>query len=245
MGLPKRTLNGWKLWTNPLLEAGPPSLWGFVDVDLSELDSWFSNRVWLKRYSDLEQAFETFHRVLRDLRKLFHSEVHERSKDTHHLMPRQFYDVSDPDGRKNLINCYNHQFAIVGDLTLELTRAGNLICDRVRESFLPSYRIAEGSLVVRIGPYLNNRNRMMYQELVPSYSPGEKARLSPYAGLDAFKFERMERDFWSGVGEQPKTATQRRVWSNAPAPLVIPRRLQISSFRSYPTITHDNVLYHA
>jgi hypothetical protein len=91
---------------------------------------------------------------------------------------------------------YNRDLA--ADLTIELTRAVNLVADRVREHLWSSYRLAEGYATIGVG--LNAD--LSFETLRPLYSPNSPPQ--PYPGLRHFVTERAERDYAVGEGGPPE-----------------------------------------
>lgn len=191
-------VDDWTAWTSWLLSAGQPRLSAAVDDDLSRLRSWLVARIWPGRYPSLEAAFGNFGQVLQDLQERFRSHL-EKPGGSRELWTRKFYQIDDwdPERYARLSKRYDFHVDLVCDLALELTRAGNLLCDRIREVLMPSYRVAQGRLIVQSGP----NEDFMWQEFVTLYSADEMKRVHPYPGLDGFMSEREARDrhFGSGV----------------------------------------------
>lgn len=79
---------------------------------------------------------------------------------------------------------------------LELTRAANLVCDRVRKYIMPSYRLAEGRLMVESGSTFNLKTHIF----VGQYSKEADAH-HPYPGLHEFLNTRAGRDQHFGEGK--------------------------------------------
>lgn len=171
-----------------------------MDGDLQELRSWLLNRVWPRRYPDLERAFENFRRVLEDFQERFRKHA-EPKGDGGALLTRKFYQIKEwnPELYEHLATRYEFHVDLVEDLMLELSRAANLICDRVRQFLMRGYRLSEGHLVVQTGPMAD----FSFHEMVVQYSPQEREREIPYASLDAFLIERAERDRHFGDGTEP------------------------------------------
>ncbi len=67
-------------------------------------------------------------------------------------MTEQFYrsENYNPDYRQQ-VDAYESHVYLLQDLILELTRAANYICDRVRQFIDPTYRLREGVLIVQSG----------------------------------------------------------------------------------------------
>ena len=90
--------------------------------------------------------------------------------------------------------------ALAADLTIELTRAVNLICERVREGLWPDYRVDEGYSTIGLGFDMS----LTYSTLRPIYSLDPPD--IPYPGLSEFTVLRAERDHAVGVGPPPEGA---------------------------------------
>ena len=76
--------------------------------------------------------------------------------------------------------------------------AANLICDRVRQYVIHSYRHAAGRLVVQSGPTMEGA----FHDFVVEYSADERKKDYPYTGLKAFLTERQQRDRQFGKGTE-------------------------------------------
>ena len=68
---------------------------------------------------------------------------------------------------------YDFHVDLVEDLMLELTRAANLIADRVRQHLIRSYRLAKGRLVVEYGP----TEDLVFRQVLVQYGTEERDRL--------------------------------------------------------------------
>ena len=84
---------------------------------------------------------------------------------------------------EELLAKYEAESCLVQDLTLELTRAANLVCDRVRESLDPTFRAEEGVVVVA--------------GWRPEYTAAEREGL-PFPGLPEFEESRFQRQEFLG-----------------------------------------------
>jgi hypothetical protein len=189
-------LNQWHAWSSHVLGSGQPHLWPELDRDLQELRYYLLNRVWPTRYPTLERAFDNFRRVLQDFQNCFHE--HSEKLGDGSLITEKFYKIPEwnPERYSALSLEYDFHVDLVEDLMLELTRAANLICDRVREFLMRSYRLHEGRLLVQSGPTMV----LAFHDYVVQYSKEERTRDYPYPGLDVFLIERRERDVHFGWG---------------------------------------------
>jgi hypothetical protein len=186
-------LDQWTDWTSYLTSSGQPSLYKHHYEPLVEATRWLFGRIWPGRYSELEAAFDNFNSVLSDLLMTFKSRMEERGE---RLWTEKWYHRAvGMEHHDRLAREFDFHVDLVEDLTLELTRAANYVCDRVRESFDPSFRMEEGLLLAKSGPYEIDDwefHRVEYR--------GAERILHPYPGLERFKAERERRDMNFGEG---------------------------------------------
>jgi hypothetical protein len=130
----------WKVWTSHILGGDHPTLWIDVDESLSSLREWIFSRIWPRRYPELEDSFENFRRVLEDFQNTFHR---HSKKTTDLYYTDNFCDISEWDEEKDeaLSREFIFHVKLVEDLVLELTRAANFICERVRQYIERSFRL--------------------------------------------------------------------------------------------------------
>jgi hypothetical protein len=160
---------------------------------LDDLNRYLFSRVWPRRYGPLEDAFHNFSRVLNDLRIVFMMHGAKREGDETFYETQKFYHQRDESNglAARLLDQYNYHVDLVEDLLLELTRAANAVCDEVRRSISPSFRLHEGVLLVVSGPDMNLRfttHRTEYRD---------EGR---YPGLREFMTIRSRRDLHFGEG---------------------------------------------
>jgi hypothetical protein len=192
-------LNAWYNWTAPLLRAGSSCLSSTVYQSYIELCSWIAARVWPGKIQPLEDAIQNFGRVAVDFIFTFdrHSEAHGEMYCTEkfykQLPARQW------DERQKAIARFQFHVGLVEDLTVELTRAANLVCQRVRETIDADFRRDEGHLMIETGMYED----MSYRRHVVRYRKSELKR-SPYPGIARFMKARNKRDFHLGSGADPE-----------------------------------------
>lgn len=187
-------LDEWLGWSWDFL--GPqPMTTPARDQALEELRRWLFGRIWPRRYPGLEAAFENFRIVLSDLQETFRVYAEPHGSDL--LLTRKFYQIPewDPARYQRLADKWNFHVALVQDLMAELTRAANYVCDEVREFIDPSFRLKEGRVIARTGPFLDGT----VHELALEYR-GEERVSVPYPGLEAFKTVRRSRDYYCGEG---------------------------------------------
>jgi hypothetical protein len=165
-----------------------------------EVRRWLLGRVWPGTYPMLERAFANFRMVLQDFQNTFRRHAEKPTRDSDWLLTVKFYQIREWDEERyeRLSKAYSFHVALVDDLMLELTRAANLICDEVRALVMPTFRLAQGQLLVESGPHLPDAS---WRTFTVHYSEKEKAEPIPYPGLEAFKQARFTRDRWFGDQE--------------------------------------------
>jgi len=184
-------IDTWNIWSSWVFAFEPLILTDRMQK-LEELHKWLTSRAWPGRYAELESSFENFRRVLDDFTGTFcfyGEEVNgEQWKITYRVIPGW-----NPSLYWYLDRKFHFAANLVQDLTLELTRAANYMCDTVRATVLPTYRIKEGkSTVEKHG-----------KVVCPEYRNDERNQ-HPYPGLEKFKAGRVNRDDHCGEGYEPK-----------------------------------------
>ncbi|QUW20727.1 hypothetical protein JSQ81_12960 [Sporosarcina sp. Marseille-Q4063] len=187
-------LDTWDIWTSWLLGSGQPQLNKQKLNELEELKNWIFTRIMPNTYIELENSFENFRRVLQDLINTFTHHSIERNGE---LYTEKFYKLDrwDPELNSKLHKEYMFHVDLIMDLTTELTRAANLICDQIRRYILSDFRLEEGILVITSGPYMDfslRTHKVRYA--------GDQRTGIPYKDLSTFKKERIDRDFSFGAG---------------------------------------------
>lgn len=192
----KADIDNWKNWSLSVLSAGEPELPIETDQKLQELKVWLLSRVWPKRYPALDKAFENFSSVLCDFLYVFHK--HSFEVNEMFFCTKKFYKIHEWDEKRYnlLLKEYNFHVYLVEDLCLELTRAANYLCDKVREFIDPFFRLTEGVILIEGGPYIN----LSYKYYRVEYRDAERMDI-PYLGLQQFKIDRESRDIHFGVGK--------------------------------------------
>jgi hypothetical protein len=185
-------LNDWESWATPLINYYPGIDIG-VDEDLHELELWLLNRIWPGRYERLENSFVNFQRILVDLRRIFHTFSERRGRA---FLTRGFYKDRCGDEIPGALDRFYFHSDLVSDLILELTRSANLLCDEIRRSLMPTYRLKEGKIRIRNMGDLG----LSVSIYVPEYFTREKESPMPYHDLERFMHERKSRDVNFGTG---------------------------------------------
>ncbi len=194
-------LDEWKQWASWLFSHGQPCLSDEMKRSLEDIRPWLLSRVWPGRYIELESAFLNFRLVAEDLCSTFGQRAARRDQDE--WRTDKFYRIDEwnPERYKRLLAEFEEHVALVEDLGLELTRAANYVCDKVRTWLVRSYRVKEGVLLVGGGPYPDLSFRTDRVE----YRGGERTE-RPYPGLESFKTIRFDRDLCFGTRGEAQPA---------------------------------------
>ena len=189
-------LDNWNVWTSHLLSSGQPSLSIEMTEQLNKTREWLLSRVWSHKYEELSESFINFRNVLEDLCKIFLKRARNYYGE---FLFEKFYKDSENEDKMN--KQFEFEVYLVEDLVLELTRAANYVCEKIREYILPSFRLKEGYLLVTSGPYID----LSFKTRSVSYDKSSENFL--YPGLEEFKKIRETRDLHMGEGtdiEDPK-----------------------------------------
>jgi hypothetical protein len=192
-------IDNWQGWASWIFAGGTPSIPKYIHDRLEGLREWLLSRVWPQRYPEIESSLRNFRLVLQDFLYVF--AVYSEPLGENSLTTGKFYQIDEwnPTEYARLHHLYNFHVELVEDLALELTRAANYVCDKVRERFFPTFRLREGVLLVTSGPHMD----MNYHTIRPEYRRVERTD-RPYPGLEAFKAIREQRDIRFGRGVQPE-----------------------------------------
>ena len=197
-------LEKWANWSSWVLGGRWPRIEAYINENIRQLSSWLLTPAWPGRYPALESAFKNFRLVATDFYDCFNK--HAEKPEYGLLETRLFYQINGQDGELDdkLLSCFDHHVDLVQDLMLELARAANLICDRVREYLMPSYRVCEGPLlVIDRDPVVD----LKIVEFLVQYSPRDLANQYPYPGLIKFLDARAERDRHFGKRPAPSSVS--------------------------------------
>lgn len=203
----KSYLDYWLNWTSYLFAVNPEINTEIFD-DLSHLNEYLFTRFWPSEYPQIEDVFENFRLILNDLLEVFRrytitKEYFDDDGNLNYttLWTDTFYRVkegitiSEKEYYKR-VKDWEYHVGLVHDLTLELTRAANLIIGLVRRTIYSNFREQKGVLTVTIGLQGDIRFRHYHVR----YTDYKKQK---YRGLKEFMEDRMNRDysFGSGISE--------------------------------------------
>lgn len=183
-------VENWREWSSHVMGCGDPKMGKDSSEKLCELSNWIHSRVWPKRYPSLEEAFEDFRNVLVDFLETFHRHIDDRDGEV--LWVSKFYQIEewDPPRYQRLSRQWEFHVDLIFDLMFELTRAANRICDQVRETIDPMYRLREGLLMVVASDITG---AIQYRAEYANES-------MKYPGLEQFKLDRKDRTPHYGEG---------------------------------------------
>lgn len=194
-------LHNWQNWTSWIL--GTSEFFPKERFDaLQKLPDYIVSRIWPKRYPTLESSLINFKNILNDIFKVYHIYMDENAngygieKFYRNYYPEKYIHNSEKYSREEenrQLEKYQFHVALIEDLILELTRAANYICDKIREFIFEGFRLEEGAILVTRGDFMKaNTFRLEYRE-------GQRTDY-PYTGLKEFMTIRNERDYQIGEG---------------------------------------------
>lgn len=187
----KADLENWTAWSWHLANPAGAMLPISVQERLTKLGIWGLGVIWPDQIPELEGALKNFFTILIDFQAEFRRDadltqnekvlkvapVHRKHRDR--MTQREFATHE---------ALYNENISMIEDLFLELTRAANYTCSVVRQRIDPQFRLREGALLIRSGPYFDADDHFHRAE----YRSEELATL--YPGLDVFRSVRKSRE---------------------------------------------------
>lgn len=183
-------LDNWMDWTSRWIFMSHRPAISYKQLDtFEELDYWLLSRIWPKRYLELEAAFENFRRILLDLVSVHYRHSTADEETVYSVTDKSYHwsygsDHQRLNSEEEQRQEYNLHHELLGDLMLELTRAANYICDKIRQFIDPTFRRRVGAAIVAFN------SGDFYR---PEYQNNERV-LYPYPGLEQFNEVRKTRD---------------------------------------------------
>lgn len=147
----KVRLDDWKNWASDIMCHGLPSISNEEKTALEDVRLWLLARVWPSEHPQLQAALTNFRIVAQDFSTVFNQHS-ERQGDL--WRTRRFYHLEGEWSQKredSALSKFEGHVGLVEDLMVELTRAANYVCDKVRENILPSFRLKEGVCLLEGG----------------------------------------------------------------------------------------------
>lgn len=166
------------------------------------------NRIWPKRYIELEKQIQDFSKIINDFIKIF--SVYSEKNGDQKYETRKFHKIQEWNHEKyhKLSRKHDYHNYLLIDLLLELTRSGNQIIHLVRRHISYFYKIHEGLLTIEIGNYITGTTIYKVEYKHENGKPTES-----YTNLAEFAKEREfrdmtyeEKDFEEYIGYYTKTS---------------------------------------
>ena len=189
-------LDVWMYWASGIMCHGLPIIGVAKLSALKDVRQWILSRVWPSGYEPLVAALLNFRLVAQDFCHVFANHSVEVAEE---YRTEKFYQQRgewSQERERILLAQFDAHVGLVQDLMVELTRAANLVSQTVRETLMPTYRIAEGVALLEGGPYSD----MTFTKYRPEYTAEERTD-RPYPGLAAFMTLRFERALHFGHPE--------------------------------------------
>lgn len=190
------SLHDWLAETSHLFAPVPEVRTEFLG-QLDQLRDWLLSRVWPESGTPIRKALENFRMVLNDLLLEFRRRK-AREEQGEFAVTKQFYKIREWDEviYDRLLKQFEFHVDLIHDLTFELTRAANYVCDQVRENLDKTFRIESGVLLV------SRSAGMKWYTIRTEYRSEERTEF-PYPGLKAFMDARVGRTYCVGQGQPP------------------------------------------
>jgi nucleoside phosphorylase len=171
-------LDHWSRWTESIFSSNSPAISTEFNDQLAAALAWAEARVRVPGLDPLMDAITNLGTVLRDFRDVFFPEA-ELALDGRFLRLQQFYRRYDKpvSERDRLTAEFGKLSLLIKDLAAEMTRAVNLVEDRIRD-LEPRYRIARGAAGIFAGSDESF--------IVVTYREKERELPIPYPGLSGF-----------------------------------------------------------
>lgn len=143
--------NDWVDWTYCLLGASFPKIKSLQFDNLILLHTYISERVYPKSNKNLVNALTIFNVVLEDFINEFELYKQLDNIDKDWYKTEQLYKLGAVSVEKQNLHEY-----MLEELIIELTKSGNYLCDQIRISIFPAYRLKQGMLLLRDAPIMGN-----------------------------------------------------------------------------------------
>jgi len=199
----------WQQWTSWTFGEGTINYQIFKALEV--LPNYIIGRFWPKIHTDLEDCIYNIKAIVNDLLMVLHKHIDRESlkleddddPETKYIETERFYKLvyhSDQKVYDHLLNQYEYHIDLIDDLMYELTRAGNLLIEKIRKYIYPIYREEEGKLLITTGPHFD----FSYRTSKVEYSFEEKNEKYQYKGIKDFMTTRENRDKFMGSGVNQK-----------------------------------------
>jgi tRNA A-37 threonylcarbamoyl transferase component Bud32 len=192
----------WDSRMSGLTTNDQPSLAKETIEHIDDFTLWLLRRPWPGTRDDLEIAFKNLRRVAGDLLRIFKSRIADPNAEMLWTKSHEYdyQDEDDPENRE-LQEAYDAHVDLIQDLTAEVTRAANWLCELARKAVDPSFFLDHGWLTLTSGPH----DLLQYETFIVRYTKEDLAIDGPpYKGLTDFISRRKLRDRHWGDDQLPK-----------------------------------------
>ena len=156
----------------------------------------------------LKNLFSILNLLINDFTSVFDKHIsrdslkikEDEDLDVKVVYTEKFYalEFHEQDVYDRLSKEHDFHIDLVEDLAFEMTRAANLVIEKIRKYLSPKYRDVEGKLLI------SRASGFQFIRYKLEYSAEEKALTYPYPGLKDFMKERENRDLHIGKGFSKK-----------------------------------------
>ena len=190
----------WNGWISRVMDNASISDKSFKKLE--RIPIFIEGRFWPNDYIDLEDAVYNIHDIINDFMIVFVKHIDWKSfnfQDENHkrkvIYTARFYKLEwhEQDVYDDLLKKYKFHVVLIYDLMIELTKASNLLIQKIRKYLNPIYREHEGKLLINTDQYPNRVTKI-------EYNSDERMKKSPYGGLEYFMKTREKRSNCIGKG---------------------------------------------
>ncbi len=135
--------DNWTEWTRLLLGGGTTAIDKKQFEKLIVLHRYIRGRVYPSTRENLRQALDQFNEVLEDFINEFDLFRKQTDVDKEYYITEQRYRTGDTTIEKQVLHDY-----MLDGFIIELTKAGNYLCQQIRKTIFPSFRLKEGILLL-------------------------------------------------------------------------------------------------
>jgi nucleoside phosphorylase len=199
-------LDSWHRKTEGIFFGSPPDIAVEFDERLVEAVAWVGSRVPIAGAESVLDAMYNLESVIRDFRDVFHQKAELMDSHRRYRVEQFYRQYNKPISvREQLLEEFSMHVLLIKDLGAEMTRAVNLIGERIRSGHDPDYRVVEGAAGIYVGPDESF--------MVVTYTDDEREQARPYPGLPGFAEILSSRDGSFGpyrplIEDWPETALE-------------------------------------
>lgn len=189
-------LDEWNNWTSFLLSTETRIERERFDA-LAAVREWIFARANPRDGDPLDLALDNFRRVLQDLQVVLMDRAN-RDELEECVRLERFYKHPFPNPNYDRdLGWFNYLEDLIDDLTVELTRAANLVVSATQQTVDSEFRADDGIVLATSGMYVDGTYRTHWCKYA------ESDGWAPYVNLDDFVETRSSRDVNFGSGRPP------------------------------------------